>query len=114
MQEAQRVATLVTLPGAGARGVFPFGPGADRARAAEGGQIDGLGGSLGIALMATLLVHFTQESRAVLATHLSWYDAATRLRLGQLTAAFVSRGADALSARSMAPVSRSVCSSELM
>jgi DHA2 family multidrug resistance protein len=61
-----------------------------------------MGGSLGIALMATLLVHFTQQSRAVLATHVSWYDAATRLRLGQLTAAFVSRGADALSARSMA------------
>ena len=61
-----------------------------------------LGGSLGIALVATLLMHFQQESRAVLATHLSWYDAGTRLRLGQLTAAFVGRGADALSARSMA------------
>jgi DHA2 family multidrug resistance protein len=61
-----------------------------------------MGGSLGIALVATLLVHFTQESRAVLATHLSWYDPATRQRLGQLTAAFVSRGADALSARQQA------------
>jgi DHA2 family multidrug resistance protein len=61
-----------------------------------------MGGSLGIAVMATLLVHFTRQSQAVLATHLSWYDAGTRLRLGQLTGAFVSRGADALSARSMA------------
>jgi len=61
-----------------------------------------MGGSLGIALMATLLVHYQQESRSVLATHLSWYDAGTRMRLGQLTAAFLSRGADATSARSMA------------
>jgi DHA2 family multidrug resistance protein len=61
-----------------------------------------MGGSLGIALVATLLIHFTQQSRAVLATHVSWYDAATRMRLGQLTAAFASRGADALTARSQA------------
>ncbi len=61
-----------------------------------------LGGSLGIALVATLLVHYTQESRAVLATHVSWYDAATRMRVGQLTAAFAARGADALSARNQA------------
>jgi DHA2 family multidrug resistance protein len=61
-----------------------------------------LGGSFGIALMATLLVHFTQEARAELATHLSWYDAATRLRLGQLTSAFVSRGADLLTAQGRA------------
>ena len=61
-----------------------------------------MGGSLGIALMATLLVHFQQEARAVLATHLSWYDGGTRLRLGQLTGAFVGRGADAASARNMA------------
>jgi DHA2 family multidrug resistance protein len=61
-----------------------------------------MGGSLGIALMATLLVHYQQESRSVLATHLSWYDAGTRMRLGQLTAAFLSRGADVASARSMA------------
>jgi DHA2 family multidrug resistance protein len=61
-----------------------------------------LGASLGIALMATLLVHYTQESRAVLATHVSWYDVATRLRLDQLAHAFVARGADALTAQSRA------------
>lgn len=61
-----------------------------------------MGGSLGIALMATLLVHFQQQARAVLATHLSWYDAATRMRLGQMTDAFLARGADAASARSLA------------
>jgi DHA2 family multidrug resistance protein len=61
-----------------------------------------LGGSLGIAVMATLLTHFTQESRAVLATHVSWYDTATRLRVGQLTSAFAARGADALSAHNQA------------
>ena len=61
-----------------------------------------LGGSLGIALVATLLVHFTQEARSVLATHVSLYDPATRARLGQLTAAFIGRGADAASARSEA------------
>jgi len=61
-----------------------------------------MGGSLGIALVATLLVHFQQEARAVLATHVSWYDAGARMRLGQLTAAFASRGADAVSARNQA------------
>jgi len=61
-----------------------------------------LGASLGIALMATLLVHYTQESRAVLATHVSWYDFATRARLDQLVHAFVGRGADALTAQSRA------------
>jgi DHA2 family multidrug resistance protein len=61
-----------------------------------------MGGSLGIALVATLLVHFTQVSRSVLATHVSWYDPATRMRLGQLTAAFAGRGADALTAQSRA------------
>jgi len=63
-----------------------------------------LGASLGIALMATLLVHYTQESRAVLATHVSWYDIATRARLDQLAHAFVARGADALTAQSRALV----------
>jgi DHA2 family multidrug resistance protein len=61
-----------------------------------------LGASLGIALMATLLVHYTQESRAVLATHVSWYDVATRTRLDLLARAFVGRGADALTAQGRA------------
>jgi len=61
-----------------------------------------LGGSFGIALMATLLVHYVQEGRAVLATHVSMYDFATRQRLGALTRAFVGAGADALSAHQRA------------
>jgi DHA2 family multidrug resistance protein len=61
-----------------------------------------LGGSLGIALMATLLTHFTQQGRAVLVTHVSWYDFATRTRLDQLARAFVGRGADALTAQGRA------------
>jgi DHA2 family multidrug resistance protein len=61
-----------------------------------------LGASLGIAMMATLLMHYTQQSRAVLAAHVSWYDLATRARLDQLARAFVGRGADALTAQGRA------------
>jgi len=61
-----------------------------------------LGGSLGIALLATLFVHFEKQAFAVLASHLTPYDLGTRLQMGQMTAAFVARGADAQTAHGMA------------
>jgi len=61
-----------------------------------------LGGSFGIALMATLLVHYVQEGRAVLASHVSMYDFATQQHLGVLATGFASRGADALAAHQRA------------
>jgi len=61
-----------------------------------------LGGSLGIALLATLFVHFEKEALAVLSTHLTPYDLGTRLQMRQMTAAFTARGADAQTAHAMA------------
>jgi DHA2 family multidrug resistance protein len=61
-----------------------------------------LGGSLGIAAMATLLTHYTQQARAVLAEHVTAYDAVSLERLGMLTRGFVSRGADPATARQLA------------
>jgi DHA2 family multidrug resistance protein len=61
-----------------------------------------LGGSLGIALLATLFVHYEKEAMAVLATHLTPYDLGTQLQIGRMTSAFVARGADAQTAHAQA------------
>jgi len=61
-----------------------------------------LGGSLGIALMASLLTRFTAQAKAVLAEHLGSTDPMTLERVRQMTAAFVARGADVSSAHGMA------------
>ncbi|MCC6241316.1 MAG: DHA2 family efflux MFS transporter permease subunit [Gemmatimonadaceae bacterium] len=53
-----------------------------------------LGGSLGIAIMATMLSRLTKVEKAVLSEHVGSYDAATLERLGALTKAMMSRGMD--------------------
>ncbi|MES3034283.1 MAG: DHA2 family efflux MFS transporter permease subunit [Gemmatimonadota bacterium] len=61
-----------------------------------------LGGSLGIAIMATLLSRFTSGARSNLATHLSTGDPDVLQRLGVLTQGFVARGSDATTATAQA------------
>ena len=61
-----------------------------------------LGGSLGIAAIATLLSHYTAQFRAILAEHISVGDAATISRVEMLTRALVARGADPWTARARA------------
>lgn len=54
-----------------------------------------LGGSLGIAIMATMLSRLTKVEKAVLTDHVGSYDAATLERLGGLTRGLIARGMDA-------------------
>jgi DHA2 family multidrug resistance protein len=61
-----------------------------------------LGGSLGIAAIATLLSHYTAQFRAILSEHLASGDPTTLGRLDMLTRAMVARGADAWTARQRA------------
>ena len=61
-----------------------------------------LGGSLGIAISATLLSRFTAQSRALLAEHVVVGDPLTTSRLDGLTRALVAKGADLLSAKQQA------------
>jgi DHA2 family multidrug resistance protein len=61
-----------------------------------------LGGSLGIAAIATLLSHYTAQFRAILAEHLASGDPTTLNRLDMLTRAMIARGADAWTARQRA------------
>jgi DHA2 family multidrug resistance protein len=61
-----------------------------------------LGGSLGIAGIATLLSHYTAQFRAILAEHLASGDPVTLGRVDMLTRAMVGRGADAWTARQRA------------
>ncbi len=58
-----------------------------------------LGGSLGIAAIATLLSHYTAQFRAILAEHLASGDPTTLSRLDMLTRAMIAQGADAWTAR---------------
>ena len=61
-----------------------------------------LGGSLGIAISATLLSRFTAQSRALLAEHVVVGAPTTVARLDGLTRALVAKGADLLSAKQQA------------
>jgi len=61
-----------------------------------------LGGSLGIAAIATLLSHYTAQFRAILSEHLASGDPTTLGRIDMLTRAMVARGADAWTARQRA------------
>jgi MFS transporter, DHA2 family, multidrug resistance protein len=61
-----------------------------------------LGGSLGIAAIATLLSHYTAQFRAILSEHLANGDATTMNRLDMLTRAMIARGADSWTARERA------------
>jgi DHA2 family multidrug resistance protein len=61
-----------------------------------------LGGSLGIAAIATLLSHYTAQFRAILTEHVAMGDAGTLARLDMTTRAMISRGADQWTARAQA------------
>ena len=61
-----------------------------------------LGGSFGIAAMASLLTRYADQARVALTTHVGATDPLTLERVSALTRAFVARGADAESARGMA------------
>jgi len=61
-----------------------------------------LGGSLGIAIMATMLSRLTKVEKAVLTDHVGTYDPATIERLGMLTRGMMSRGIDAATAHQQA------------
>lgn len=61
-----------------------------------------LGGSLGIAIMATLLQRFTSSARSSLVTHMSAGDPEVTARVALLTRAFVSRGSDVSTATAQA------------
>ena len=61
-----------------------------------------LGGSLGIAAIATMLSHYTAQYRAILAEHISLGNPTTLARVEMLTRALMARGADAWTARQRA------------
>ena len=61
-----------------------------------------LGGSLGIAISATLLSRFTEQSRALLAEHIVTGDPTTMERVNGLTSALVANGMSLLSAKQQA------------
>jgi DHA2 family multidrug resistance protein len=61
-----------------------------------------LGGSFGIAGIATLLARYTAQYRAVLAEHVTSVDATSMNRVEMLTRGMMARGVDALTARARA------------
>ena len=61
-----------------------------------------LGGSLGIAISATLLSRFTAQSRALLAEHIVIGDPTTIARVDGLTRALIGKGMNVLSAKQQA------------
>jgi DHA2 family multidrug resistance protein len=61
-----------------------------------------LGGSFGIAAIATLVARYTTQFRAILGEHLGSTDPQTLARLEMLTRGLMSRGADAMTARARA------------
>jgi DHA2 family multidrug resistance protein len=61
-----------------------------------------LGGSFGIAAIATLVVRYTSQFRAILGEHVATNDAISVTRLEQLTRGMMARGADAWTARQRA------------
>jgi len=61
-----------------------------------------LGGSFGIAGIATLLSRYTAQYRAVLAEHVTSIDATSLNRVEMLTRGMMGRGVDAVTARARA------------
>src|SRR5438067_3389332 len=57
-----------------------------------------IGGSIGVALATTLLVRRSQAHQTTLVSHLDIWSADTTRRLKELTAHFVSQGADSITA----------------
>ncbi|MEO8200598.1 MAG: DHA2 family efflux MFS transporter permease subunit [Gemmatimonadota bacterium] len=69
-----------------------------------------LGGSIGIAALATLLVRFTATYRAVLSEHITLYDPAVQARIAAGTKAFMATSPDSVTAthRAIEAVSRTL------
>jgi DHA2 family multidrug resistance protein len=61
-----------------------------------------LGGSLGIAIMATLLTRFTAEKKSMLTEHVTTMDPASLGRLEQITRGLIARGINPLVAKQQA------------
>jgi MFS transporter, DHA2 family, multidrug resistance protein len=61
-----------------------------------------LGGSLGIAIMATLLTRWTKSEKAILTEHVGSYDPDVVQRLGAMTRGLISRGMDPAVAKQQA------------
>jgi DHA2 family multidrug resistance protein len=61
-----------------------------------------LGGSFGIAAMASLLTRYTQQARAVLGEKVTAFDPVSLERVATVTRGFMARGMDAGSARQLA------------
>ena len=61
-----------------------------------------LGGSLGIAIMATTLARLTKVQKAILSEHAGAYDPTTMERLGGMTRGLMARGIDAVTAKQQA------------
>jgi DHA2 family multidrug resistance protein len=61
-----------------------------------------LGGSFGIAAIASLVVRYTAQGRVTLADHITTTDPDALARVGMLTRGMMSRGADALTAHQRA------------
>lgn len=69
-----------------------------------------MGGSMGIAILTTLLAQRMELHRSTLVEHIGAYSMAAQERIASLTAAFVSKGADPLTAKlqAMAVIDRTV------
>jgi DHA2 family multidrug resistance protein len=61
-----------------------------------------LGGSMGIAIMATLLTRFTAQKKALLAEHVTNVDPTSLGRLEQITRGLIGRGFDPITAKQQA------------
>jgi MFS transporter, DHA2 family, multidrug resistance protein len=61
-----------------------------------------LGGSLGIAVMATLLTRFTRESKSLLTEHVTTMDPISLGRLDQITGGLIARGMNPIMAKQQA------------
>jgi DHA2 family multidrug resistance protein len=61
-----------------------------------------LGGSLGIAIMATLLTRFTTQKKALLTEHITTMDPNSLGRLQSITSGLISKGANPLVAKQQA------------
>ena len=61
-----------------------------------------LGGSLGIAIMATMLSRFTAQKKALLTEHVTTMDPISLGRLDQLTHGLISRGVNPIAAKTQA------------
>jgi DHA2 family multidrug resistance protein len=64
-----------------------------------------LGGSIGIAALATMLTHYTASFRAVLAEHVTRFDPATQSRIAAGTRAFMGTSPDSVTAAGRAVAS---------